>query len=411
MCYSVRVDSDEALAAKLAEIRPFLDERQWRLLLGAEARARGRGGIKLVAAAAGADPDTVGRGARELEQGVKPDGRVRGKGAGRPPVTEVYPGVLPALRELVDPATRGDPDSPLRWTTKSTTKLADELTEAGYPVSPDTVGRLLKDDGYSLQANTKTVEGKQHPDRDGQFYHINEQVVAFQAAGDPVASVDCKKKELVGAYRNGGRQWAPKGEPERVNVHDFRGELGKAVPYGVYDIGANAGWVSVGTDGDTAQFAVESIRRWWTTIGRQTYPQARRLLLTADSGGSNGARLRLWKAELAKLAVQTGLEITVCHLPPGTSKWNRIEHRLFSQISMNWRGRPLTSHEVIVETIAATTTHTGLTVQAELDTGSYPTGIKVSDKEMKELEATVITRHTFYPEWNYTICPPGDTPE
>jgi hypothetical protein len=411
MCYGVGVESDEALAAKLAEIRPFLDERQWRLVLGAEARARGRGGIKLVAAAAGVDPDTVGRGARELERGVVPDGRVRGKGAGRPPVTEVHPGVLPALRELVDPATRGDPESPLRWTTKSTTKLADELTGAGHPVSSDTVGRLLKADGYSLQANVKTVEGKQHPDRDGQFRHINEQVVAFQAAGDPVASVDCKKKELVGAYRNGGREWAPAGEPERVNVHDFKGELGKAVPYGVYDVGANAGWVSVGTDGDTAQFAVESIRRWWTTIGRQTYPRARRLLLTADSGGSNGARLRLWKAELAKLAAQTGLEISVCHLPPGTSKWNRIEHRLFSQISMNWRGRPLTSHEVIVEAIAATTTRTGLTVHAELDTGSYPTGIKVSDKEMKELEATVITRHAFHPEWNYTICPPGDTPE
>jgi hypothetical protein len=231
MCYGVGVESDEALAAKLAEIRPFLDERQWRLVLGAEARARGRGGIKLVAAAAGVDPDTVGRGARELERGVVPDGRVRGKGAGRPPVTEVHPGVLPALRELVDPATRGDPESPLRWTTKSTTKLADELTGAGHPVSPDTVGRLLKADGYSLQANVKTVEGKQHPDRDGQFRHINEQVVAFQAAGDPVASVDCKKKELVGAYRNGGREWAPAGEPERVNVHDFKGELGKAVPY------------------------------------------------------------------------------------------------------------------------------------------------------------------------------------
>jgi Rhodopirellula transposase DDE domain len=397
------VADEEKLAAKLAEIRPFLDERQWRLVLGAEARALGRGGIKLVARAAGAHPDTVGRGARELEEGVQPDGRVRGPGGGRPSAESADPGLAAALDALVDPDSRGDPESPLRWTTKSTTKLADELTKEGHPVSPDTAGRMLKDAGYSLQANAKTVEGRQHPDRDAQFRHINAQVSSFQEAGDPVISVDCKKKELVGRYRNGGREWSPKGEPEQVNVHDFKGDLGKAVPYGVYDMTANTGWVNVGADGDTAQFAVESIRRWWANIGKGAYPNARRLLITADSGGSNGARLRLWKAELAKLAAETGLEISVCHLPPGTSKWNKIEHRLFAQISMNWRGRPLESHEVIVETIAATTTRTGLKVHASLDTGSYPTGIKITDNEMKHLEATAITRHDFHGNWNYTI--------
>ncbi len=404
------LQAEDVLTGKLAEIRPFLDERQWRLLLGAEARALGRGGIKRVAQAAGVDADTVGRGARELERGVEPDGRVRRPGAGRPAITEVDPALMGALNALVDPVTRGDPESPLRWTTKSTTKLADELAKAGHPVSPDTVGRLLKADGYSLQGNAKTLEGKQHPDRDAQFRHINEWVVAFLAAGDPVISVDCKKKELVGAYKSSGREWAPKGRPEPVNVHDFKGELGKAVPYGVYDVGANSGWVNVGTDGDTAQFAVESIRRWWTNVGQQTYPHARRLLVTADCGGSNGSRLRLWKIELAKFATEAGLEISVCHLPPGTSKWNRIEHRLFSQISMNWRGRPLTSHEVIVETIAATTTRTGLSVEAALDTGRYPTGIKISKKEMDELEASCITRHEFHPEWNYTVCPTATHP-
>jgi len=399
------VVDEEKLAAKLAEIRPFLDERQWRLVLGAEARALGRGGIKLVARAAGAHPDTVGRGAGELQRGIQPDGRVRGPGGGRPSAQSADPGLAAALDALVDPDSRGDPESPLRWTTKSTTKLAEELTKAGCPVSPDTVGRMLKDAGYSLQANAKTIEGSQHPDRDAQFNHINAQVAAFGQAGDPVISVDCKKKELVGRYRNGGREWSPKGEPEQVNVHDFKGDLGKAVPYGVYDMAANTGWVNVGADGDTGQFAVESIRRWWTNAGKGAYPNARRLLITADSGGSNGSRLRLWKAELAKLAAETGLEISVCHLPPGTSKWNKIEHRLFAQISMNWRGRPLESHEVIVESIAATTTRTGLTVRAALDTSSYPTGIKISDKEMKHLEDTTITRHEFHGNWNYTIHP------
>ena len=314
-------------------------------------------------------------------------------------------GLVPALSRLVDPATRGDPESPLRWTTKSTEKLAGELASAGHAVSADTVGRLLKEDGYSLQGNAKTVEGRQHPDRDGQFRLINEQVRAFQAAGEPVISVDTKKKELVGNYKNGGKEWHPRGEPERVEVHDFKGELGRAVPYGVYDMTANAGWVNVGTDADTGAFAVESIRRWWQKVGKAAYAHATRLLITADAGGSNGSRLRLRKVELARLAHELGLEISVSHFPPGTSKWNRIEHRLFAQISMNWRGRPLTSHEVIVETIAATATKTGLTVQAALDTGTYEKGIKISDKEMKALEQRSIRRHDFHGEWNYALLP------
>lgn len=398
-------DDDEVLAGKLAEIRPFLNERQWRLLLGAEARALGWGGIKRVARVAGVSPDTVGRGAGELESGVAPDGRVRVAGAGRPRMEDVDPTVVAALDKLVDPETRGDPESPLRWTTKSTTNLADALTEAGHPVSPDTVGRLLKENGYSLQANAKTVEGKQHPDRDGQFGHINEKVKAFQAANEPVISVDTKKKELVGNYKNAGQEWQPQGEPERVDVHDFKGVLGRAVPYGIYDVSANAGWVNVGTDADTGQFAVESIRRWWNRVGKSAYPKATKLLITADAGGSNGNRLRLWKVELAKLADELNLEISVSHLPPGTSKWNKIEHRLFSQISMNWRGRPLTSHEVIVETIAATTTQTGLKVEAALDTDTYEKGIKISDKEMRALEKRSIRRDEFHPDWNYALVP------
>jgi len=391
---------DESVVAMLTEIRPHLDERQWRLLLGAAARALGRGGIGRVARLAVVHPDTVGRGARELERGIEPDGRVRRAGAGRPAATRTDPTLVTAVRALVDPETRGDPESPLRWTTKSTANLADALTAAGHRVSPDTVGRLLKADGFSLQGNAKTVEGAQHPDRDGQFRHINELVSAFQGAGEPVISVDSKKKELVGNYKNGGKEYRPKGEPEPVDVHDFKGELGRAVPYGVYDMTANVGWVNVGTDADTGAFAVESIRRWWTTIGEAAYPGATKLLITADAGGSNGSRL--WKVELAKLASELGVQISVSHLPPGTSKWNKIEHRLFSQISMNWRGRPLTSHEVIIETITATTTRTGLTVHAALDTDTYAKGIKISDKEMKTLEQHQIRRDQFHGEWNYT---------
>jgi hypothetical protein len=400
----ITAQEQDRLASRLSEIRPHLDERAWRLLLGAEARAIGRGGVKLVAGAVGASADTVARGARELEAGIAPDGRVRGKGAGRHAVEDADPGLLPALEALVDPGSRGDPGSPLRWTTKSTARLAGELAAAGHRVTDRTVARLLKRAGYSLQGNAKTVEGTAHPDRDAQFRYINAAVAAFGGAGDPVISVDTKKKELVGNYANGGAEWEPAGDPRRVNVHDFPDPaLGKAVPYGVSDVTANTGWVNVGVDADTGAFAVESIRRWWNTVGKVAYPQRSRLLITADSGGSNGARLRLWKTELAALAAETGLEITVLHLPPGTSKWNRIEHRLFSHISMNWRGRPLTSHEVIIETIAATTTRTGLTVRAVLDTGIYPKGIKISDKGMKDFEANHLTRHDFHGDWNYTL--------
>ncbi len=393
------------LAGVLAEVAPVLDERARRLLLGAGARQLGRGGIKLVAAATGAATDTVGKGAAELEAGVVADWRVRGSGGGRKPAEETDPGLWPALDRLVDPETRGDPMTPLRWTTKSTVHLADELTGQGHRVGPNTVARLLKDHDYSLQANSKTIEGTQHPDRDAQFRYLHEQVTAFLGAGSPVISVDTKKKELVGAYKNGGREYQPQGAPEPTNTYDFIGEGGKAVPYGVYDVGANTGWVNVGADADvdTGEFAVESIRRWWNKIGHHGYPDASALLITADGGGSNGARLRLWKTQLAELATETGLEITCCHLPPGTSKWNKIEHRMFSAITMNWRGRPLTTHEVVVETIAATTTKTGLTIQAALDTNTYPRGVKITDKEMKAFEASHLQRHDFHGDWNYTV--------
>lgn len=401
---------DEVLSGKLAELWVHLDERQWRLLLGAEARAMGRGGAAAVARAAGVSRSTVDKGMAELAAGLVPDGRVRRPGAGRRPVEYTSPDLLMALEAVVDPATRGDPESPLRWTAKSTATLAAELARQGHRVSARTVARLLKGAGYSLQANAKTVEGRQHPDRDAQFRYLSEQAMSHLDAGDPVVSVDTKKKELVGAFKNGGREWQPAGAPVPVNVHDFVDkELGKAVPYGVYDLAANTGWVSVGTDHDTAAFAVATLRRWWTQIGAPTYPQARRLLISADAGGSNGYRLRAWKKELATLACDTGLAITVCHLPPGTSKWNKIEHRLFSAISLNWRGRPLESHEVIVDLIGATTTRTGLKVHAHLDTDRYPKGVKISNKEMRELERRHLHRHDFHGDWNYTLTP--DTPQ
>jgi Rhodopirellula transposase DDE domain len=397
--------SEESLAAKLSAVLPHLDERQRRLVMGAEARALGHGGIKTVARAAGVSAVTVSKGVAELDAGDEPLGRTRRPGGGRKPLTATDPGATAALLSLVEPESRGDPESPLRWTTKSVRNLAEAMSAAGHRVSPPTVAKLLKAEGFSLQANAKTIEGGQHPDRDAQFGYLNDRVREHQRAGCPVISVDTKKKELVGKFKNGGREWQPKGKPEQTNVHDFLDtDLGKAIPYGVYDVGADAGWVSVGTDHDTAQFAVATIRTWWRTTGSGAYPTAR-LLICADGGGSNGYRTRLWKTELAHLANDTGLDITVCHLPPGTSKWNKIEHRLFSHISMNWRGRPLESHQVIVNTIAATTTHTGLTVHAELDTGSYPKAIKITDQQMKDLEHHALRRHDFHGEWNYTLVP------
>ena len=397
---------ESALTRKWLDLRERLDERSRRLWLAAEARALGYGGTAFVAAATKVADVTIRDGIKELE-GQEPDsGRIRRPGGGRKRAEQVDPGLSAALDALVEPVTRGDPESPLRWTSKSLNTLAGELTAQGHPVSDDTVRRLLKEAGFSLQANAKTIEGTQSPDRDAQFHHINAQVKAQVAAGEPVISVDTKKKELVGEYKNGGAAWRPAGEPERVKVHDFVDKkLGKANPYGVYDVGANTGWVSVGTDRDTAAFAVNTIATWWARVGAAAYPQASEVLITADCGGSNGNRVRLWKSELAAFAAQTGLRIRVCHLPPGTSKWNRIEHKLFSFISMNWRGRPLTSHEVIVNTIGATTTRTGLRVQAELDTGIYPKGTKIGDREMKELEKTRITRDHWHGEWNYTIHP------
>jgi transposase len=396
-------ETRQVLAAKFQVIFPHLDERQRRLLMGAEARALGHGGIRSVARAAGVREATVSLGVDELDSGSEPLGRARRPGGGRRQAADLDPGLRPALLALVEPEERGDPMSPLRWTTKSTRNLAAELTRQGHRVGADTVGDLLRGEGFSLQGNAKALEGQRHPDRDAQFRYINEQVKEHQDDADPVISVDTKKKELVGQFANAGKEWRPGGQPVLVNSHDFpQDSAGRAVPYGIYDIAGNSGWVSVGTDHDTAAFAVESVRRWWNAAGRDEYPQARRLLVTADAGGSNGYRTRAWKAQLAALAVETGLEITVCHFPPGTSKWNKIEHRLFSHITMNWRGRPLTSHEVIVQTIAATTTRTGLRVRAELDDSPYETGVKISDRQM---DALPLTRHDWHGDWNYTLRP------
>jgi hypothetical protein len=338
---------------------------------------------------------------RELDEGAEPSGRVRRPGAGRPRLIDKDPGLLSELDDLVFPEARGDPMSPLQWTAKSTYQLADALSEKGFAVSPNTVGDLLAGMGYSLQGTSKQKEGRQHVDRDAQFGYINSTAGSFLAAGEPVISVDTKKKELVGEYSNAGKEYQPKGEPVRTLVHDFIDpDMGKAIPYGVYDMGANEGWVSVGEDADTAGFAVATIKRWWEQMGRPRYPEATKLLICADSGGSNGYRLRAWKVELAKLAKETGLEITVCHFPPGTSKWNKIEHRMFSFITMNWRGRPLVSYRTVVQLIAGTTTKKGLKIQADRDEGYYPVGVKISNKE---LAAVPLTHHEFHGEWNYTV--------
>jgi hypothetical protein len=384
-----------------------LDERRRRQWAAAEARDVGYGGISLVARATGLSRPTIMVGLKELDLSPKHRAvvatRVRSVGGGRRNLTESDPGLLEALERLIDPATRGDPMSPLRWTCKSTAKLADELTLMNHPVSDRTVAILLKQSGYSLQANRKMREGASHPDRNAQFEYINRQVRAFQKEQQPVISVDTKKKELVGEFKNSGEEWQPKGQPEEVKVHDFPDKnLGKAIPYGVYDLACNEGWVSVGVDHDTAEFACASIRRWWNEMGSVRFPRATRLLITADGGGSNSSRNRLWKKSLQQLADEFGITLSVCHFPPGTSKWNKIEHRLFSFITKNWRGRPLTAYEVVVNLIASTTTKTGLTVRAALDPRRYETGIEVSDEELEQLN---ITRARFHGDWNYSIKP------
>jgi hypothetical protein len=393
-----------AIRARYESLARFLNERARRLFAASEARAAGRGGIAAVSRASGIARSTIGRGLAELRAGTPPmAGRVRRPGGGSKPATEMQPALLASLEELVQSSIRGDPEAPLRWVSKSQRHLSSALAEQGHTAGQKLVGRLLAKLGFSLQANRKTREGAQHPDRNAQFEHINAAVQAFQTAGEPVISVDTKKKELVGDFKNGGRDLRPKGQPEPVRVHDFViPELGKVVPYGVYDLAANAGWVNVGISHDTATFAVESIRRWWHELGATRYPNAARLLITADCGGSNGVRLRLWKRELQTLADQLGIAITVSHLPPGTSKWNRIEHRLFAFITQNWRGTPLVSHQVIVQLIANTTTTTGLTVACRLDGASYEKGIKVSDAEMAALN---LQPDAFHGEWNYMFRP------
>ena len=385
-----------------------MDERIRRQWAATEAQAFGWGGVSAVSSAIGMSRKTIRKGLAELDVRRKNPraaltARLRSPGGGRKRLTESDPDLSAALEWLIDPTTRGDPMSPLRWTCKSTHELAQALTAQGHALSPRTVGRLLNAAGYSLQGNRKTKEGADHPDRNAQFEHINATVSAALADEQPVISVDTKKKELIGPFRNAGREWLPQGEPEQVRVHDFiDAELGRANPYGVYDIGADEGWVSVGTDHDTAAFAVQTIRRWWYTMGRPRYPKARELTITADGGGSNGSRVRLWKLELSRLASETGLSIRVCHFPPGTSKWNKIEHRLFSFITMNWRGRPLISHEVIVQLIANTRTKRGLKVHAEIDANVYPMGMVVSDAEFDNIP---LDRAEFHGDWNYVIRP------
>ena len=389
---------------RFSYLASILDERLRRLFAAAEAMAIGYGGLTLVSRETGVSRAAIALGCKELKEQKKPDShRIRKKGGGRKRAVDKDPSLKKNLENLLEPVTRGDPESPLLWTCKSVRKLSQELNRMGHKTSHNLVAELLKEMGYSLQANKKTLEGTSHPDRNAQFEHINHKVKEYQASELPVISVDTKKKELVGDFKNSGRELRPRGEPEKVRVHDFMiPELGKASPYGVYDLTHNVGWVNVGIDHDTAAFAVESIRRWWYTMGQERYPEANKLLITADSGGSNGYRIRLWKMELQSLANETGLAISVSHLPPGTSKWNKIEHRLFSFITQNWRGKPLVSHEVIVNLIAATGTKNGLQVRCQIDTNSYPKGIKVSDEMIASLN---LQRDVFHGEWNYTISP------
>jgi len=392
------------LVSLFETVLPHLGERQRRVMVGAMAEALGRGGQARVVEASGMSSNTVYKAVQEVRGGVEVSDRQRAPGGGDRPAIDKQPGLLEALDELVWPETRGHPESPLRWTLTSTYELARQLTARGFKASAELVRRLLGQMGYSLQAPAKQVEGASHPDRNGQFEYLNERVAASLAAGEPVISVDTKKKELIGLYANGGKDWRPQGDPERVNVHDFAdpalGEHAKAIPYGIYDIGNDEGWVSVGDVADTAEFAVESIRRWWNTTGTHRFPEATTLTITADAGGSNGYRVRAWKWHLAKLAAETGLEITVLHYPPGTSKWNKIEHRLFSFISMNWRGRPLTSVRTIIELIGATTTQSGLTVTASYDPNWYPKGVKITNQQLASIP---LAPHDWHGEWNYTL--------
>ena len=403
----MEASAQQAIQRKYEVLGKILDERGRRFWAAAEAGELGRGGVSLVARATGLSRTTIYQGMAELQQGgasrTLARERVRATGGGRRRLTEKDPQVLALLEQLVEPTTRGDPESPLRWTCKSTRQLADVLRGQGHPVGRQKVCELLGQLGYSLQANRKTHEGSDHGDRDAQFEYINAQVKVHQSRDQPVISVDTKKKELVGDFKNAGRDWRPKGKPQEVRTHDFMDrELGKVNPYGVYDQTTNTGWVSVGTDHDTAEFAVETIRRWWLHMGSGRYPNAGELLITADGGGSNGYRLRLWKVALQGFANTTGLTVRVCHFPPGTSKWNQIEHRMFSFISLNWRGQPLVSHEVIVNLIGSTRTRNGLMIQAELDTASYPKGVKVSDVDLGKVN---LTRASFHGEWNYSIAP------
>ena len=395
--------TSQELARFFAVVLRHMDEVQRRVVAGAVAEMLGRGGKTAVAEASGMSRNTVIKAEREVIEGLEPTERLRAPGGGDKPLTDKQPGLLGALDNLVHPSTRGKPMSLLRWTSKSSTKLADELVRQGYEVSSRTVLRLLHQLGYSLQANAKVTECRQHPDRDGQFGYLNDMAASFIADGQPVISVDTKKKELIGDFKNGGREWSPGGEPEHVQVHDFAdkalGQRGKAIPYGIYDLVNDEGWVSVGDVADTAEFAVEAVRKWWAQMGTERFHGVTRLLITADAGGSNGYRLRAWKVHLACLASETGLDITCCHYPPGTSKWNRIEHRMFSFITMNWRGRPMTSLRTIIELISATAT-TGLTIQAGYDPNPYPKGVKVTNAQ---LAAVPLHPHDWHGEWNYTI--------
>ena len=394
------------ISSRFASVSPFLDERSRRLVAAAEAQALGYGGITNAAKATGLSRKAIRRGLDELSQAPLdrlPLGRIRCAGAGRKPLEAHQPGVREALESLVESTTRGDPESALKWTCKSVRQLSSELKTLGYWVCPQKVADLLHDMDYSLQANRKTLEGANHPDRDAQFCHIQAEVLTYQDVCQPVISVDTKKKEMVGEFKNSGQEWRRKGEPVSVKVHDFVDPgLGRVAPYGIYDLTNNSGWVNVGTDHDTAAFAVESIRCWWNQMGNACYPGATQLLITADGGGSNSSRSRLWKCELQRFADETGLSIGVCHFPPGTSKWNKIEHRLFSRITQNWRGRPLVSHEVVVSLIAATRTTTGLQVACKLDTNTYPTGVKVSDEQLAQVN---LHSKSFHGEWNYVIRP------